>query len=750
MGKSNKNNTAEVLSADSTKILSESSLSDNSPSPAKSPDTNFFKKHTVLIVILSVLLLFSISTVVFLAYCTQTVTVEIGNTVSLEHITSSQFVSAVCKIDSNLLDIDTSVCGNKKIKLRFFGFLPLSSYAVVKDTQKPEFEITDLLISKGVALTPEQFVVSSNDHSKLSFTYNIDDKLLSSVGNHAVKVRATDCCGNFTEKSALLTIVDTTEKLYFDKIITKHFLEQRLAEFSPDTKFDCSEFADQGQFYVYGISDVLKYLLLVEIKDVIPPTATVFSHDTVIGNSIPNEELISDITDASDIKIDISGSVNFNAAGEYTITFKLTDAAGNISTYDSVIRVHDIKTTVSAKLGDTEKALYSKIFIDGFSNDKLSFKENNISKTLKIGVNTLTLVGKYNSIPINVCIDDGLCPEMTLKNVTKPMGTLVSPAEFIASISDKTPLTYSFATDVSTARSGSFYIGVTATDIDGNKTTHYAYLTVVNDKTPPEIYGVTNRTVIASPDMPFLLDGVYAVDKIVGSVNVTVSLDEIKPNVPGIYTVTYSAIDTVGNKATKSAYVTVLSKRSARIDITTLYQKPELPNGCEVVSLATVLKYYGYDINPVTLFKDYMPKTSSIGGDPWTTYIGNAQNYGFGCLAPCVVTTGNKYLAENNSDKKTYDVSNMPISTYEHYVDQGIPVIMWALINMNENKYLAAHFYSNGKYTPWYSWSHCLVLIGYTESTYIFSDPLNGIVEYPKDRVARCFSINYSQACIVK
>ena len=431
-------------------------------------------------------------------------------------------------------------------------------------------------------------------------------------------------------------------------------------------------------------------------------------------------------------------------------SIKLTDEAGNSSLLTSVVRIHDINTIIPAHFGDSNEQISDRIFNDSFSKKLLSYRDDQITSTLSFGTNEVILDGDFNSITVKICIDDFNAPILLLNNITRSVGITVSPEEFVASCLDVTPVIYRFATEVPTTQVGTYLVGVSAVDVIGNTTTAYAYINIVNDTTPPVIHGVKDKSFLANSTLPNLLEGVYAIDEVSGYTKITYDPSNIKPNIPGVYTVTYYSSDTVGNMTSKTAYVTVLSKPSAKIDVKNILQNPELPNGCEVVSLAIVLKHYGYNINPVELFKKFMPKTSSLNGDPWTTYIGDARDYGFGCLAPCVEKTGNDYLASVNSDKKIYDVSNMPISTYEHYIDSGIPVIMWGLIDMNENKTIAAHFYNREKYTIWYSYSHCLVLIGYTNDKYIFCDPLYGIVEFDKAKVERCFTTNYSKACIMK
>lgn len=186
------------------------------------------------------------------------------------------------------------------------------------------------------------------------------------------------------------------------------------------------------------------------------------------------------------------------------------------------------------------------------------------------------------------------------------------------------------------------------------------------------------------------------------------------------------------------------------LNVTNIMQNPSLPNGCEVVSLAIALKYAGYNINPEALYDKFMPKSPYKNGDPWTHYVGNAKGKGFGCYAPCVVTTGNAYLSSVGSLKTVIDVSGKSFSYYESLIDNGIPVIMWGTIEMNGNSKVCWEARICKKKVKWHSYSHCMVLIGYTDDNYIFCDPLKGVVEYTKKAVSTSFSINYKQACIVK
>ena len=219
---------------------------------------------------------------------------------------------------------------------------------------------------------------------------------------------------------------------------------------------------------------------------------------------------------------------------------------------------------------------------------------------------------------------------------------------------------------------------------------------------------------------------------------------------PDIYPIIFSATDKSGNTSISTSFVTVKYHVRVKLPVSNIRQYPTLPNGCEVVSLAIALKYSGYPVDPLWLYENYMPKSQLYEGNPWTSYIGDATDKGYGCYAPCVVETGNAYLQEINSDKAVYDVSGKKMYEYTNYIDNGIPVILWGLLKMNGDDTVAWGTYANGRYVKWHSFSHCVVLIGYTEDSYIFCDPIYGVVEYDFKSVEDSFKINYSQACIIK
>lgn len=91
------------------------------------------------------------------------------------------------------------------------------------------------------------------------------------------------------------------------------------------------------------------------------------------------------------------------------------------------------------------------------------------------------------------------------------------------------------------------------------------------------------------------------------------------------------------------------------LPVDTVLQEPELPNGCEVTSLASVLHYYGYEVDKTVLSDKYLPKLpfevkngKLYGADPYNAYAGEprSRNQGFFSYVPPIIETVNRYFKE--------------------------------------------------------------------------------------------------------
>ena len=76
------------------------------------------------------------------------------------------------------------------------------------------------------------------------------------------------------------------------------------------------------------------------------------------------------------------------------------------------------------------------------------------------------------------------------------------------------------------------------------------------------------------------------------------------------------------------------------------------------------------------------------------------------------------------------------------------PVLVWETMWMAK-PHEAAEWTVDGEKITWLSHEHAMVLIGYTEDTYIMADPLRGIYEYDKETVEDRYRRMGSQAIVI-
>ena len=195
----------------------------------------------------------------------------------------------------------------------------------------------------------------------------------------------------------------------------------------------------------------------------------------------------------------------------------------------------------------------------------------------------------------------------------------------------------------------------------------------------------------------------------------------------------------------------MLTEKYVKLEVANLLQNPELPNGCEITSLTTVLNFYGFNVTKTVMSDNYLPK-SDINKDFWKVYIGDPRrNDSFGCYAQPITDAANKYLGEQGSNLKAYNNSYTPFEDLLSEVQKGNPVIMWGTLDMRQPYYSYVWTRSDGERYQWITPEHCFVLIGYDleKGTAIISDPMRGISEHPLTTVKSRYVALYSQCVMI-
>ena len=227
-------------------------------------------------------------------------------------------------------------------------------------------------------------------------------------------------------------------------------------------------------------------------------------------------------------------------------------------------------------------------------------------------------------------------------------------------------------------------------------------------------------------------------------------------------------------------------ERGDCIDAPYLDQREKYPTGCESVCAVMDLQYYGVDLSVEEFIDGYLPlgdaphvdeQGNYVGCDPREAFPGNPyEESGWGCYSPVIEKalvrvledTGRKDLAVARLDGSTledlygrYVSQGVPVllwatidmegpsvsqtftmeDLYGRYVSQGVPVLLWATIDM-EGPSVSQTFtiQGTGESFDWVYPMHCLLWVGEAGDSWLFHDPLAGeATPYRKDRVERAY-----------
>ena len=313
---------------------------------------------------------------------------------------------------------------------------------------------------------------------------------------------------------------------------------------------------------------------VIEVVDLIAPVIT------LNGAAFITQQIDSNYTDAGSIVTDnmdddlsatVTGSVNMNAVGTYTLVFSVVDSAGNEATrVTRTVTVVDSAPPFITLLGFSDMTVaQGSIFTDPGAI-AVDADDPNVEVAVIGSVDTST-AGLYTLIYV-AADDDGNQAAPVTRTVTvgvldndPPTITLIGDANVTLDLgADYTDLgaTASDAVDgdaevttigsVDTSSAGSYTLVYTAKDASGNQSRPVSRLVTVvkTDRTAPVITLTGDEDVLHGLGEDYEDLGADALDAEDGEINVTIlGLDDLHVDVPDTYTLTYAAQDSAGNRA---------------------------------------------------------------------------------------------------------------------------------------------------------------------------------------------------------
>lgn len=183
-------------------------------------------------------------------------------------------------------------------------------------------------------------------------------------------------------------------------------------------------------------------------------------------------------------------------------------------------------------------------------------------------------------------------------------------------------------------------------------------------------------------------------------------------------------------------------KNNTILNIPLINQLPELPRGCEVTSLAMILKYIGINVDKIELAEQvkkdltpyYIDTDNRIHyGNPYDGFVGDMYDKnrnGYGVYHGPIVELAQEYCGE-----AAIDLTGLEFEEILYMVERGNPV--WIITNGSYNAL------SDSDFVIWHTPTglvkvttrlHSVVITGFSEDKVYINDPLRNNKNIKVDR----------------
>ncbi len=195
------------------------------------------------------------------------------------------------------------------------------------------------------------------------------------------------------------------------------------------------------------------------------------------------------------------------------------------------------------------------------------------------------------------------------------------------------------------------------------------------------------------------------------------------------------------------------------ICVEALYQGCAYPNGCESVASVMALQHAGIDISVDTFIAAHLPMAElpaffdddPTAADPAQAFIGDPRSItGLYCFAPVIETAIDSLIDPDKYHCRVHKDRSLD-ALCSTYLDKGVPVILWTTLGMTPMEYNGLSWQIEGTENTHQMIRnlHCVLLVGYDDTSYYIQDPLYGSLSYAKARVQSAYASMGRQAITV-
>jgi hypothetical protein len=292
------------------------------------------------------------------------------------------------------------------------------------------------------------------------------------------------------------------------------------------------------------------------IVDTIPPNGVTEDQITVKGEMIEADSFLTEVKDETEVTVTYQKAPDTSKPGVQDVTLILEDTSRNHTELKAKLTVLDMNNAITVEAGSMTKITiadfipnnqYKATFVT--NPDMLDLSKTNIHNIL------INVDGK--EIPCSIIVEDTIAPTALAQEQELWIGETSEALSFVKEIQDFSDVTASFKNSPDFTKLGEQDITILLQDASGNLTEITSKLSMKEDKEPPQILGIEDKTVYMGETISYR-KGVYAKDNKDEDLKVDIDSSKVNLKKEGKYTVTYTAQDTSGNKTSVNKTITVI------------------------------------------------------------------------------------------------------------------------------------------------------------------------------------------------
>ena len=432
------------------------------------------------------------------------------------------------------------------------------------DTTPPEARALAPVLGLDEEPGPETFITDLRDAQLVGVSFE-EPPRFHEAGTWPVVVRLEDLSGNVSLVETTCTILGPVARLDMEAGEAvpplSAFLPRDTASGRFLTDMDDLDTRTPGVRTVRVEARGQVFETALVIADTVAPRC-VFEPTAYArtGQALAPEDLVVSAQDASALTYAFDPQPDWSQRGYQDVHVVVTDAGGNRTQGTVTVLVSDLQPLVWEA---------SRRYVMGTAvQDRQRALDESFSGEVKVARFVPKALGCYD---INATVDEVPCiqrlfvvdtvaPQLSFpRKLQAYLDHPRPPAALLETAEDATTLTLSYVTEPDWTREGEQPVAIAGVDVVGNRTEIEGTVTLVPDRTPPELLGVKTQYVYVGEPVTYFAT-VYARDNADDPSDIALTVDNSAVDIytPGRYSVIYRATDRAGNAAEKTALLFIV------------------------------------------------------------------------------------------------------------------------------------------------------------------------------------------------